>query len=81
VVEPAGTGGFRIRFPDCPGITSAAMTIRDIVAQAQDVFALMLRRSAADLPRSIEQGAEPPTNLDGYVDPLVVVIPFERAPA
>ena len=81
VVEPAGTGGFRIRFPDRPSITSAAMTVQDIVAQAQDVLALMLRHPAADLPRSIEEGAEPPTNLNGYVDPLVVVIPFERVPA
>ena len=81
VVEPAGTGGFRIRFPDRPGITSAAMTVRDIVTQAQDALALILRYPAADLPRSIEGGAEPPTNLSCYVDPLVVVIPFERVPA
>ena len=81
VVEPADTGGFRIRFPDRPGITSAAMTVRDIVTQAQDALALILRYPAADLPRSIEGGAEPPTNLSCYVDPLVVVIPFERVPA
>jgi predicted RNase H-like HicB family nuclease len=80
VVEPADTGGFRIRFPDRSGITSAAMTVRDIVTQAQDALALMLRHRAADLPRSIEEGAEPPTNLNGYVDPLVVVISFERFP-
>jgi hypothetical protein len=80
VVEPAGASGFRIRFPDRPGLTSSAMTMRDIVAQAQDALASMLRHSAADLPRSTEEGAEPPTNLDGYVDPLVVVIPFERVP-
>jgi hypothetical protein len=41
----------------------------------------MLRHPAADLPRSIEEGAEPPTNLNGYVAPLVVVIPFERVAA
>jgi predicted RNase H-like HicB family nuclease len=81
VVEPAGTGGFRIRFPDRPGITSAAMTVRDIVAQAQNALALMLRDLAADLPRSIEEGAEPPTNLNGFAAPLVVVVPFERVPA
>jgi predicted RNase H-like HicB family nuclease len=81
VVEPAGTGGFRIRFPDRPGITSAAMAVRDIVAQAQNALALMLRDPAADLPRSIEEGAEPPTNLESYAAPLVVVIPFERVPA
>ena len=80
VVEPAGTGGFRIRFPDRVGIAPAATTAGDIVAQAQDALALMLRHPGADLPRSIEEGAEPPTNLNGYVDPLVVVIPFERVP-
>jgi predicted RNase H-like HicB family nuclease len=80
VAESAVTGGFRIRFPDRPDITSAAMTERDIVAQAQDALALMLRHPAADLPRSVEEGAEPPTNLSGYVDPLVVLIPFERLP-
>jgi hypothetical protein len=56
------------------------MTIRDIVTQAQEALALMLRHPAADLPRPIEEGAEPPTNLNGYVDPLVVVIAFERVP-
>ena len=81
VVEPASTGGFRIRFPDRPSITSAATTVQDIVAQAQDALALMLRHPAADLPRSIEEGAEPPTNLNGYVAPLVVVVPFERVAA
>jgi predicted RNase H-like HicB family nuclease len=81
VVEPTGTGSFRIRFPDRPDITSAAMTVQDIVAQARDALATMLRHSAADLPRSIEEGAEPPTNLNRYVDPLVVLIPFERVPA
>ena len=81
VVEPVVTGGFRIRFPDRPGITSAAMTVWDIVSKAQDALALMLRHPVADLPRSIEEGAEPPTNLDSYAAPLVVVIPFERLPA
>jgi predicted RNase H-like HicB family nuclease len=81
VVEPAGTGGFRIRFPDQPDITSAAMTVRDIVAQAQDALASMLRHPVADVPRSIEEGAEPPTNLNDYAAPLVVAIPFERVPA
>jgi hypothetical protein len=81
VVEPVVTGGFRIRFPDRVGIAPAATTAGDIVAQAQDALALMLRHPGAGLPRSIEEGAEPPTNLNGYVDPLVVVIPFERVPA
>jgi hypothetical protein len=80
VVEHAGPGGFRIRFPERPGTTLAAMTMRDIVAQAQDALALMLRRPDTDLPRSIEEGAEPPTNLNNFANALVVVIPFERAP-
>ena len=49
------------------------MTVRDIIAQAQDAL-------AADLPRSIEEGAAPPTNLNDFATPLVVVIPFERVP-
>ena len=78
IAEPVGTSGFRIRFPARPGITCAAMSARDIVPQAQDALALMLRDPSADLPRSIEEGAEPPTNLNDYAAPLVVVIPFER---
>jgi hypothetical protein len=81
VVEPAGTGGFRIRFPDRAGITPVAMTARGIVAQAQDSLALILRHPAVDLPRSIEDGAQPPADLSNYDDPLLVVIPFERPPA
>jgi hypothetical protein len=34
------------------------MTVRDIVAQAQNALALMPRHPVADLPRSIEEGAE-----------------------
>jgi hypothetical protein len=78
VVQPVSTGGFQICFPDRPGITSAAMTMRDIVGQARNELALMLRGAAADVPQSIEEGAEPPTNLKDYADPLVVVVPFER---
>jgi len=74
IAEPADTG-FRITFLGRPGITSVAMTTRDIVAQAQRALALML---PANLPRSIEHGAKPPTNLSDYVDPLVVVIPFRN---
>jgi predicted RNase H-like HicB family nuclease len=81
VVEPVVTGGFRIRFPDRPGIAPSAKTVGDIIAQAQDALALMLRHPGADLPRSIEEGAEPPTKLNSYATPLVVVIPFERVPA
>jgi hypothetical protein len=41
----------------------------------------MLRHPDTDLPRSIEEGAEPPANLNNPAATLVVVIPFERAPA
>ena len=72
LVEPIGRGGFRIRFPNRPGITSATMTARDIVTQAQKALTLMLRHPSADLPRSIEDGAQPPADLSDYDDPLVV---------
>ena len=78
VVQSVSTGGFQICFPDRPRITSAAMTMRDVVAQAQNALALMLRGPTADRPRSIEEVAEPPTNLKDYADPLVVVVPFQR---
>jgi predicted RNase H-like HicB family nuclease len=81
VVQPAGTGGFRICFPNRPGVTLVAITARDIVTQAQKALALMLRHPAADLPRSIEDGARPPADLSDYDNPLVVVIPFKRAAA
>jgi hypothetical protein len=41
----------------------------------------MLRSPASDLPRSIQEGAKPPTNLNEYAASLVLVIPFERVPA
>jgi hypothetical protein len=72
IAEPICTSGFRIRFPNRPGVTSAAMTARDIVTQAQKALALMLRHPSADLPRSIEDGAQPPADLSDYDDPLVV---------
>ena len=81
IAEPIGTGSFRICFPSRPGVTSAAMTARDIVTQAQKALAVMLRHPAADLPRSIEDGARPPADLSDYDNPLVVVIPFKRAVA
>jgi hypothetical protein len=81
IAEPASTGGFRIRFPERPGITCAAGSARDIVPQAQDALALMLRYPSADLPHSIEDGARPPVELSDYENRLVVVIPFERVPA
>ena len=54
----------------------------DVCARVwQDALALILRHPAADLPRSIEDGATPPADLSDYENPLVVVIPFERVPA
>ena len=76
VAEPDDAGGFWISFPDRPGITSAATSAGEIVAQAQNALASILMYPPAELPRSIEDGAKPPTNLSDYEDPLVVVIPF-----
>jgi len=81
VATPDGKGGFWIRFPDRHGIASAAMGAREIVTQAQDTLASMLKDLSVDLPHSIEEGAKPPANLSDYDDPLVVVIPFEPASA
>jgi len=79
VAEPDDAGGFWISFPDRPGITSAAVSAVEIVAQAQDALASVLMYPPGDLPLSIEDGAKPPTDLSDYDDPLVVVIPFEPA--
>jgi len=49
--------------------------------QAQDALALILRHPAADLPRSIKDGAQSPADLSDYDDLQLVVIPFERPPA
>jgi len=76
VIEPDLRGGFWISFPDGPGITSAAGGADRIVEQAQDALASLLMYPPATLPRSIEAGAKPPTDLSGYHQPLVVVIPF-----
>ena len=76
VAEPDDAGGFWVSFPDGPGITSAAVNVAQIVAQAQDALASAAMYPPGDLPRSIEQGAQPPADLSGYDQPLVVVIPF-----
>ena len=87
-LTPCGAFSLQPNFPRSPrGNADAGGSSQDQspigrgVTQAQDALALMLRRSAADLPHSIEEGAEPTATLNGYVDPLVVVIPFERVPA
>jgi hypothetical protein len=81
LATPDGKGGFWIRFPDQHGIASAARGASDIVTQAQDTLASMLMNLSAVMPRSIEEGAKPPTNLGDYDDPVVVVVPFEPASA
>lgn len=81
LATPDGKGGFWIRFPDRHGIASVASGASDIVTQAQDTLASMLMNVSAVMPRSIEEGAKPPTNLGDYDDPVVVVVPFEPASA
>jgi predicted RNase H-like HicB family nuclease len=80
VAEPDEAGGFWISFPGRDGITSAASSAIEIVAQARDALESVLMYPPADLPPSIEDGAKPPTDLSNY-DPrsIVVVIPFEPA--
>jgi predicted RNase H-like HicB family nuclease len=82
VAEPDDVGGFWISFPGRDGITSAASSAVEIVAQARDALESVLMYPPADLPPSIEDGAKPPADLSDY-DPqaIVVVIPFEPATA
>ncbi len=82
VAEPDEAGGFWMSFPGRDGITSAASSAVEIVAQARDALESLLMYPPADLPLSIEAGAKPPTDLTGY-DPrsIMVVIPFEPATA
>ena len=80
VAEPDGVGGFWISFPDRDGIASAATSAAEIVAQARDALESVMMYPPGDvLPRSIEDGAMPPTDLADYDHPLIVVIPFEPA--
>ena len=81
VAEPDGVGGFWISFPDRDGITSAAKSAGEIVAQARDALESVLMYPPGDvLPLSIEDGARPPADLSDYEQPaLIVVIPFERS--
>jgi hypothetical protein len=67
-----------ISFPGRDGITSAADDAGQIVPQAQDALASVAMYDGR-LPRSIEDGAKPPTDLSGFEQPaFVVVIPFEH---
>lgn len=76
-IAEAGEGGsWWISFPGRDGIISAADDARLIVAQAQDALELAAMHGGR-LPRSIEDGATPPTDLSDFQAPaMVVVIPF-----
>jgi predicted RNase H-like HicB family nuclease len=71
-----------LSFPDGPGIFSAADDAAEIPAQAHDALETVLMHPAGKLPRSIEDGARPPTEgeLADFEDPtIVLVVPFEAA--
>lgn len=79
IAERGDDSTWWISFPDRPGIISAADDAEEIVAQAQDALRSVLMYPPGDhLPRSIEEGATPPTELSDFEPPfLVVVIPFD----
>ncbi len=83
VVAERGSGStWWLSFPHGPGIFSAADDAADIPAQARDALESVLMYPAGDLPRSIEDGAMPPTAADlaEFEQPaIVVVISFEPA--
>lgn len=78
VAERGKDSTWWITFPDRPGIVSAADDAGEIVAQARDALAsILMYPPGDDLPRSIEDGAMPPTDLSEFgPDVMVVVIPF-----
>jgi hypothetical protein len=77
IAERGREGGWFLTFPGAPGY-SFAESAEQIVAQGQDWLA-----SAADsgqLPRSIEDGAQPPADLSDFErQTMIVVVPFEPA--
>jgi predicted RNase H-like HicB family nuclease len=83
VVAERGDGRtWWLSFPHGPGIYSAADDAADIPAQARDALESVLMHPPADLPRSIEDGAMPPTAaaLAEFEQPtIVVVVSFEPA--
>jgi len=78
VIAERGQGQtWSLSFPDLPGVYSAADDAGEIQAQVKDAL-----DSAVDaglgLPRSIEDGAQPPADLASFEPPkLVVVVPYE----
>ena len=75
IAERGSGGGWFLTFPGGAGY-SFAESAEQIVAQGQD----WLETAAMDggqLPRSIEEGATPPTDLSEFSHPtMIVVIPF-----
>ena len=70
-----------LSFADASGIYSAADDAADIPARACDALETVLMHPSGKLPRSIEDGALPPTEADlaEFEQPtIVVVIPFEH---
>jgi hypothetical protein len=80
IAERGRDGGWFLTFPGGPGYSYAEIA-EEIVAQARDWLA-SAGMYGGELPRSIEDGAKPPTDLSEFTQPtMVVVIPFEQAEA
>jgi hypothetical protein len=81
IAERGSEGGWFLTFPHGgAGGYSFAERPEDINPQAQDWLASSAMHGGT-LPRSIEDGAMPPTlaDLAGFEDPLIVVIPYVPA--
>jgi predicted RNase H-like HicB family nuclease len=80
VIAERGAGRtWWLSFPHGPGIFSAADDAADIPAQAREALESALTVPAGKLPRSIEDGAQPPSaaELAAFEEPtIVVVVPF-----
>jgi hypothetical protein len=85
VIAERGAGRtWWLSFPHGAGIFSAADDAADIPAQARDALDTVLTDPDGKLPRSIEDGARPPspTDLAGFEDPtIVVVVEYEAVAA
>ena len=83
VVAERGDGRtWWLSFPDGPGIFSAADDAADIPERACEALETEMMPPGGKLPRSIEDGATPPTEaaLAEFEQPvIVVVIPFEAS--
>ena len=76
IAERGPEGGWFLTFPGEAGYSFAEKP-EEIVSQARDWLASAAMHGGT-LPRSIEDGARPPTvgAISDYQDPLIVVIPF-----